>query len=100
MERFFLNLKMKRVWQRDCANHGEAMSDIADYIVGFYNSVRLHCAVRSAHCAIGHLMLWSRHQPSDVGRGWQAAGRAPDAPPRSVPQQLGGDGLSVLLSGG
>ncbi len=42
MERFFLNLKMERVWQRDYANHAEAMSDIADYIVGFYNSVRLH----------------------------------------------------------
>ena len=42
MQRFFLNLKMERVWQRDYANHGEAMSDIADYIVGFYNSVRLH----------------------------------------------------------
>ena len=41
-ERFFLNLKMERVWQRDYANHAEAMSDIADYIVGFYNSVRLH----------------------------------------------------------
>ena len=35
MERFFLNLKMERVWQRDYANHGEAMSDIADYIVSF-----------------------------------------------------------------
>jgi putative transposase len=42
MERFFLNLKMERVWQRDYANHAEAMSDVADYIVGFYNSVRLH----------------------------------------------------------
>lgn len=42
MERFFLNLKMERVWQRDYANHAEAMTDIADYIVGFYNSVRLH----------------------------------------------------------
>ena len=42
MERFFLNLKMERVWQRDYANHGEAMNDIADYIVNFYNSVRLH----------------------------------------------------------
>ena len=42
MERLFLNLKMERVWQRDYANHGEAMSDIADYIGGFYNSVRLH----------------------------------------------------------
>lgn len=35
MERFFLNLKMERVWQRDYANHAEAMSDIADYIIGF-----------------------------------------------------------------
>lgn len=42
MERFFLNLKMERVWQRDYANHADAMTDIADYIVGFYNSVRLH----------------------------------------------------------
>ena len=42
VERFFLNLKMERVWQRDYANHAEAMRDIADYIVNFYNSVRLH----------------------------------------------------------
>jgi putative transposase len=42
MERFFLNLKMERVWQKDYANHGEATNDVADYIVGFYNSIRLH----------------------------------------------------------
>ena len=42
MERFFLNLKMERVWQKDYANHAEAANDIADYIVGFYNSIRLH----------------------------------------------------------
>ena len=42
MERFFLNLKMERVWQRDYANHAEAMSDVAQYIVSFYNSTRLH----------------------------------------------------------
>ena len=42
MERFFLSLKMERVWQRDYANHTEAACDIADYIVGFYNSHRLH----------------------------------------------------------
>lgn len=42
MERFFLSLKTERVWQRDYANHAEAMADIADYIVAFYNSVRLH----------------------------------------------------------
>lgn len=42
MERFFLNLKMERVWQRDYANHTEAATDVADYIVNFYNGVRLH----------------------------------------------------------
>lgn len=42
MERFFLNLKMERVWQRDYANHAEAQKDIVHYIVGFYNNVRLH----------------------------------------------------------
>lgn len=42
MERFFLNLKMERVWQRDYANHGEAQRDITEYIVSFYNGVRLH----------------------------------------------------------
>lgn len=41
-ERFFLNLKMERVWQREYANHAEARIDIAAYIVGFYNSERLH----------------------------------------------------------
>ena len=42
MERFFLNLKMERVWQKDYANHLEATNDITDYIIGFYNSIRLH----------------------------------------------------------
>lgn len=42
MERFFLNLKMERVWQKDYANHSEAIVDVADYIVGFYNCTRLH----------------------------------------------------------
>lgn len=42
VERFFLNLKMERVWTRDYANHAEAKADIADYIVGFYNPIRLH----------------------------------------------------------
>ena len=42
MERFFLNLKMERVWQKDYANHAEATTDIAHYIVNFYNAVRLH----------------------------------------------------------
>ena len=42
MERFFLNLKMERVWQKDHATHAEATNDIADHIVGFYNATRLH----------------------------------------------------------
>lgn len=42
MERFFLNLKMERVWQRDYANQLEAVKDITEYIVGFYNCLRLH----------------------------------------------------------
>ena len=42
MERFFLNLKMERVWQRNYANHAEALADITHYIVGFYNTHRLH----------------------------------------------------------
>jgi hypothetical protein len=41
-ERFFLNLKMERVWQREYANHAEAKNDITDYIVRFYNCERMH----------------------------------------------------------
>ena len=41
-ERFFLNLKVKRVWRKQYANHAEATQDIADYIVNFYNAQRLH----------------------------------------------------------
>ena len=42
MARFHLNLQIERVWQRDYANHAEATIDIADYIVSFYNNVRMH----------------------------------------------------------
>jgi len=42
MERFFLNLKMERVWQKNYANQAEAIIDITDYIVQFYNCLRLH----------------------------------------------------------
>ncbi len=45
VERFFSGLKTERIWQRDYANHTEAMTDIADYIASFYNSVRLHSKV-------------------------------------------------------
>lgn len=33
---------MERVWQRQYANHDEARRDISQYIVRFYNCVRLH----------------------------------------------------------
>lgn len=42
MERFFLNLKMERVWQKHYANHQEAIKDVSHYITVFYNQVRLH----------------------------------------------------------
>jgi transposase InsO family protein len=42
LERFLLNLKVERVWQRDYANYAEDKAHIADYILGFYNPVRLH----------------------------------------------------------
>jgi len=45
MERFFLNLKMERLWQRRYANPMEAARDIDHYIVGFYNTRRLHSAL-------------------------------------------------------
>ena len=44
-ERFFLNLKMERVWQRQYANHAEAKTDITDYIVGFYNCKQINSAL-------------------------------------------------------
>ena len=37
-----MNLKMERVWHKDYANLAEATNDIADYIVSFYNSIKLH----------------------------------------------------------
>ncbi len=45
VERFLLNLRMERLWHRHYANHAEAQADIADYIVGFYNTSRLHSAL-------------------------------------------------------
>ena len=45
MERFFLNLKMERVWQREYANQMEATKDVTEYIVEFYNCKRRHAAL-------------------------------------------------------
>lgn len=46
MERFFLSLKMERVWHQDYAHQAEAGKDVADYMVGFYNQIRLHSKLR------------------------------------------------------
>ena len=51
-ERFFLNLKMERVWQRQYANHAEAKADITDYIVSFYNCKRINSALGNLSPAV------------------------------------------------
>ena len=51
-ERFFLNLKMERVWQRQYANHAEAKADITDYIVGFYNCKRINSVLGNLSPAV------------------------------------------------
>jgi transposase InsO family protein len=37
--------KMERVWRRQYANHSEAIRDVTDYMVNFYNSRRLHSSL-------------------------------------------------------
>jgi transposase InsO family protein len=65
MERFFLNLKMERVWQRDYANQMEATKDVVDYIVGFYNCLRLHSTLGYTS-PINYEQEMAAKQPSDV----------------------------------
>ena len=48
-ERFFLSLKMERVWQGRYANHAEAERDIVNYIVGFYNTETFAQAKNNGH---------------------------------------------------
>lgn len=36
------NSIMERFWQRQYANHDEALRDISQYIVSFYNCARWH----------------------------------------------------------
>jgi len=57
MERFFLSLKMERAWRKNYANHTEAMHDIADYIVSFYNNVRLHSALGNLPPSVYELQM-------------------------------------------
>ena len=44
-ERFFLNLKMERVWPRQYANHAEARANITDCIFGFYDCKCINSAL-------------------------------------------------------
>ena len=39
-ERFFLNLKVERIWERNYANHAQSKLDVVNYIAGFYNCER------------------------------------------------------------
>jgi len=61
-ERFFLNLKMERVWQRQYANHAEAKVDITDYIVGFYNCTRINSVLGNLPPAVYERKM-AAHEP-------------------------------------
>lgn len=67
MKCFFLNLEMERAWQKDYANHSEAMTDVADYIAGFYNSKRLipnwatcHPTLFSVNRQLNYLLMYTK----------------------------------------
>lgn len=64
-ERFFLNLKMERVWQRTYANQTEAKADIISYIVGFYNSERLNSVLGNLPPAVFERKM-AEKKPIDV----------------------------------
>ena len=61
-ERFFLNLKMERVWQRQYANHAEAKVDITDHIVGFYNCTRTNSVLGNLPPAVDERKM-AVHEP-------------------------------------
>ena len=65
MERLFLNLKMERVWQREYANQMEAIKDVIDYIVGFYNCQRRHSALGNLAPIVYEQQIVAK-QPIDV----------------------------------
>ena len=65
MERFFLNLKMERVGQKDHENHSETTNDVADYIVGFYSCERLHSKLGNLS-PIDFDQKSATQQPTDV----------------------------------
>jgi putative transposase len=49
--RFFLNLDMECIWQRNYASHAEAKLDVANHIAGLYNCERLHAYKPARHHA-------------------------------------------------
>lgn len=65
MERFFLNLKMERVWQREYANQMVAHKDVTEYIAGFYNCIRRHSALGNV-APIVYEMQFAAKQPIKV----------------------------------
>jgi len=65
MERFFLNLKMERVWQREYANQMEATKDVTEYIVGFYNCTRRLAALGNL-APIAYEIQFATKQPIEV----------------------------------
>ena len=72
LERLFLNLnlnlnlklklKIEQVWQKDYANHAAATNDVADYIVGLYNSIKLHSKLSNLVTPHTKLSNVNRHQ--------------------------------------
>ena len=64
MERFFLNLKMERVWQCDYANHAEAARDVTEYI-----SVSTTACACIRNWAICHPPLMSGKGPQNTLSG-------------------------------
>ena len=61
-ERFFLNLKRERVWQRQYANHTEARNDITDTIVSFYNCERLNSTLGNLPPTVYEQKM-AKHEP-------------------------------------
>lgn len=51
MGRFFLNLKMERIWQRNYANPAAAVTDINHYIVGSFTYRLKYVSDRGRHVA-------------------------------------------------
>lgn len=60
MERFFLSLKVERLWRNRYATRADAQRDIQDYIENFYNTRRLHSTLGYLAPAVYEASLRSR----------------------------------------